>query len=69
MALRLPLSAEDTTYDHEVAPSTAEILGFQVHDFYYRRSEDTDRNDEDFKRAEAAALILNDVAETHEQDR
>ena len=43
--------------------TTAVIMGFQAHDFYFRRSEDNNLNDDDFKAADAAGLVINDIAE------
>ena len=63
MNLRLRLSVDDVTYAVEGSPSTATILDFQLQDFCYYRSEAHNSDDEDYKRAKATNLIINDVVE------
>ena len=63
MNLRLPLSVDDVNFVAAGVPSTATILGFTIADFSIPRSEPHDSDDEDYKRAKAADLVINDVAE------
>ena len=61
-AIKLPLSEGDTAFDAEDRKPTAELLGFAVSDFYYRRSEDDPEKDES-KQAMEAGWFINNVAE------
>ena len=61
-AIKLPLREGDEHFDAEDRTSTADLLGFAVSDFYYRRSEDDPEKDES-KQAMEAGWFINDVAE------
>ena len=63
LLLKLPLTELDTDFDGPDSRPTFELLGFEASDFYYRRSEDNNPDDDEFKQAVAAGWFINDVAE------